>query len=123
PPDPAPRVTVQLPVYNEENVVVRLLEAVGNLDWPADRQEIQLLDEPTYRTPQVTAPVVARLRARGLDVTHLRRHGRAGYVAGAGFPGRIWMHAAAPRGRGGSERLETCSTLVTRTRSMSPRPS
>ncbi|MBW2254443.1 MAG: glycosyltransferase [Deltaproteobacteria bacterium] len=83
PPDPAPRVTVQLPVYNEENVVVRLLEAVGNLDWPADRLEIQLLDDSTDRTPEVAAPVVERLRARGLDVTHVRRHSRAEYKAGA----------------------------------------
>jgi cellulose synthase/poly-beta-1,6-N-acetylglucosamine synthase-like glycosyltransferase len=83
PPDRIPRVTVQLPVYNEENVVVRLLESVGNLDWPADRLEIQLLDDSTDRTPEVAAPVVARLQARGLDVTHIRRHSRAEYKAGA----------------------------------------
>jgi len=63
--------------------VVRLLEAVGNLDWPADRLEIQLLDDSTDRTPEVAAPVVERLRARGLDVTHVRRHSRAEYKAGA----------------------------------------
>jgi len=78
-----PRVTVQLPVYNEETVVVRLLESVGALDWPPDRLEIQLLDDSTDRTPEVAAPVIERLRRRGLSVAHIRRAVREGYKAGA----------------------------------------
>jgi cellulose synthase/poly-beta-1,6-N-acetylglucosamine synthase-like glycosyltransferase len=85
PPLPAvlPRVTVQLPVYNEATVVARLLEAVARLDWPADRLQVQLLDDSTDDTPAVAAPVIARMRARGLDVAHLRRAVREGYKAGA----------------------------------------
>jgi len=78
-----PRVTVQLPVYNEEAVVQRLLEAVGALDWPADRLQIQLLDDSTDATPVLAEATIARLRARGLDVAHLRRTVRTGYKAGA----------------------------------------
>jgi cellulose synthase/poly-beta-1,6-N-acetylglucosamine synthase-like glycosyltransferase len=88
-----PRVTVQLPVFNEEAVVARLVEAVGALDWPRDLLEIQLLDDSTDRTPDLAAPVVARLRARGLRVEHIRRVDRAGYKAGA-------LGAALPRATG-----------------------
>ena len=82
-PDVLPRVTVQLPVYNEAAVVARLVEAVGRLDWPADRLQIQLLDDSTDGTPGIAAPVIAALRARGLDATHIRRAVRDGYKAGA----------------------------------------
>ena len=40
-----PHVTVQLPVYNERNVIERLLNSVANLDWPNDKLEIQVLDD------------------------------------------------------------------------------
>src|SRR5205823_5242450 len=63
-------VTVQLPLYNEEAVAARLIEAVGALDWPADRLEIQILDDSTDATREVCAAAAARLRARGLDVQH-----------------------------------------------------
>ena len=47
PPDPPgwPMVTVQLPLYNERYVAGRLLEAAAALDYPADRLEIQVLDD------------------------------------------------------------------------------
>lgn len=64
-------------------MVARLLEAVGRLDWPADLLEIQLLDDSIDHTPEIAAPVVERLRARGLAVTHVRRTDREGYKAGA----------------------------------------
>jgi cellulose synthase/poly-beta-1,6-N-acetylglucosamine synthase-like glycosyltransferase len=78
-----PSVTVQLPVFNEATVVARLLEAVSRLDWPADRLEIQLLDDSTDGTPGIAAPIIERLCAGGLAVTHVRRTLRDGYKAGA----------------------------------------
>lgn len=78
-----PRVTVQLPVYNEENVVARLLESVARLDWPRDRIEIQLLDDSSDGTARIAASVIERLRADGLSVTHVRRGTRDGFKAGA----------------------------------------
>lgn len=82
-PSTLPRVTVQLPVFNEEAVVERLLTAVGQLDWPADLLQIQLLDDSTDNTPTLAAATIAQLRDRGLDVAHLRRTIRTGYKAGA----------------------------------------
>src|SRR5690348_9982082 len=45
-----PRVTVQLPLFNEMYVAERLLEAVLGLDYPKDRLEIQVLDDSTDET-------------------------------------------------------------------------
>lgn len=83
PADPRFRVTVQLPVYNERAVVVRLLNAAAQLDWPWDRLEIQLLDDSDDDTTQVAAEHIARLQARGVPVVHVRRPDRSGYKAGA----------------------------------------
>src|SRR5262245_19223705 len=39
-----PKVTIQLPVYNEMYVVVRLVEAACQIRYPAELLEIQVLD-------------------------------------------------------------------------------
>jgi cellulose synthase/poly-beta-1,6-N-acetylglucosamine synthase-like glycosyltransferase len=87
-PDPPPltvwpTVTVQLPIYNERYVVERLLEAVGALDYPADRLEIQVLDDSIDETTAIVADTARALAARGLSVVHLHRRERAGFKAGA----------------------------------------
>jgi len=81
-PDP-PVITVQLPVYNERNVIERLIDAACRLDWPRDRLEIQVLDDSTDDTHEVAVAAAASWRARGLDVTVLHREDRSGYKAGA----------------------------------------
>jgi cellulose synthase/poly-beta-1,6-N-acetylglucosamine synthase-like glycosyltransferase len=82
-PDPLPVVTVQLPLFNERYVAERLLAAVGALDYPRERLEIHVLDDSTDDTGAIVAAAAARLRARGLDVVHLRRSVRAGFKGGA----------------------------------------
>ncbi len=82
-PGTEPHVVVQLPVYNEENVVARLLDAVAALDWPPDRLTIQLLDDSTDATAALAEPCVARMQEAGLRVQHLRRAQRHGFKAGA----------------------------------------
>jgi cellulose synthase/poly-beta-1,6-N-acetylglucosamine synthase-like glycosyltransferase len=78
-----PRVTVQLPVFNELYVIRRLIRAVASLDYPRELLEIQVLDDSTDATTRAAAEEVARLRAEGVDITHLRRPDRRGYKAGA----------------------------------------
>ncbi len=78
-----PRVTVQLPVYNERYVVNRLIEAAAALDYPPDRLEIQVLDDSTDVTREIAARKVEELRGRGIDVVHLTREQREGFKAGA----------------------------------------
>ena len=78
-----PTVTVQLPIYNERYVARRLLEAVGALDYPADRLEIQVLDDSTDETTAIVIETAQTLAGRGLEVVHLHRRERAGFKAGA----------------------------------------
>jgi len=78
-----PTVLVQLPVYNEANVVVRILTAVAALDWPRERLRVQLLDDSSDETVAVAAATIAALRRDGVDVLHLRRAVRRGFKAGA----------------------------------------
>lgn len=78
-----PRVTVQLPIYNERYVAERLIDAVAGLDYPAARLEIQVLDDSTDDTAEIVQSAVGRLRQSGVPVAQLRRPGRAGFKAGA----------------------------------------
>ena len=83
PEDSRPLVTVQLPIYNEKYVAQRVIEAAGRLLYPADRLQIQVLDDSTDDTTVIAAMAVGVLRARGLNVEHVRRGQRTGYKAGA----------------------------------------
>jgi len=78
-----PRVTVQLPIYNEMHIVERLLTAAAALDYPQDRLEIQLLDDSTDETREIATRAVSDLRERGFDVSHVTRSDRTDYKAGA----------------------------------------
>ena len=85
PPQPAelPRITVQLPVYNELYVAERLIDAACELDYPPELLEIQVLDDSTDETRRVVEAAVERHRRRGVDVVQLHRTDREGYKAGA----------------------------------------
>ncbi len=78
-----PRVTVQLPIFNEMYVVERLLESVAAIRYPKELLEIQVLDDSTDETCAITRRAVERHRALGFDVRYLHREERTGYKAGA----------------------------------------
>ncbi len=78
-----PRVTVQLPLYNEYHVAGRLINAVAALEYPRDRLLIQILDDSDDRTVQLVRRKLDELAARGLVAQHIRRDERIGYKAGA----------------------------------------
>ncbi len=82
-PEVLPRVTVQLPLYNEMYVVERLLESVTRIRYPRELLEIQVLDDSTDETVAIARKAVARYRAEGFDIHHLHRTDRSGYKAGA----------------------------------------
>lgn len=88
---PLPRVTVQLPIYNEAGVVERLIDAVAALDYPAELLDIQLLDDSTDETVGAARERVRLWRSRGVPIEHLRRGSREGYKAGA----LAWGHRRA----------------------------
>jgi len=78
-----PRVTVQLPIFNEQYVVDRLLDAVCRLDYPKEKLDIQLLDDSTDETVEVARLLVDRYAALGNPVVYLHRDNREGFKAGA----------------------------------------
>jgi cellulose synthase/poly-beta-1,6-N-acetylglucosamine synthase-like glycosyltransferase len=78
-----PRVTVQLPIFNEMYVAERLIKAAAKLDYPADLLEIQVLDDSTDETVAIVRRLVNHLREDGLNIMHLHRTDRKGYKAGA----------------------------------------
>jgi cellulose synthase/poly-beta-1,6-N-acetylglucosamine synthase-like glycosyltransferase len=78
-----PRVTTQIPLYNEIAVARRVIEAAAHMDYPAGRHEVQVLDDSTDGTRTVVEQVAAELGAQGYDVKVVRRPGREHYKAGA----------------------------------------
>jgi len=82
-PENLPLVTVQLPVFNERFVAERLVDAVARLDWPADRLEIQVLDDSTDDTSDIASQRAAHWRGLGIRILHMRRPHRDGFKAGA----------------------------------------
>ncbi len=82
-PEALPAVTVQVPVYNERHVILRVIDAVASLDYPADRLEIQILDDSADKTTALARTRVAYYRSRGVDIEVLRRSNREGFKAGA----------------------------------------
>ncbi len=78
-----PRVTVQIPSYNEMYVMERIIDAVCSFDYPRDRLDIQVLDDSTDETQRIARDAVARWRERGLDIHYIHRENRAGFKAGA----------------------------------------
>jgi cellulose synthase/poly-beta-1,6-N-acetylglucosamine synthase-like glycosyltransferase len=78
-----PKVTVQLPVYNERSVVARLINAVAKLDYPRNRLHIQILDDSDDDTDVVVAQLVAHHSRTGLSIAHIQRPDRTWYKAGA----------------------------------------
>ncbi len=80
---PLPRVTIQLPIYNEMYVCERLIDSVCAIEYPPELLEIQLLDDSTDETCHIAAAAVERWRERGRDIHYLHRAHRKGFKAGA----------------------------------------
>ena len=78
-----PRVTVQLPIYNEMYVADRLIDTVCELDYPRELLEIQVLDDSTDETTEIAELAVRRHASRGFDISYVHRVDRRGYKAGA----------------------------------------
>ncbi len=78
-----PFVTIQLPVYNEEYVMERLLENIAKIEYPKSKLEIQVLDDSTDDSVNDTAERIKALQEAGLDIQHIRRENRQGFKAGA----------------------------------------
>jgi len=83
PPSEWPRVTIQLPIFNEKYTVERLLQSVTHLDYPADRLQIQVLDDSTDDTVDLVGKLVEDYESQGINIELIHRVDRKGYKAGA----------------------------------------
>ena len=78
-----PRVTVQLPVYNERYVVSRLIDAVCNIDYPKDKFEVQVLDDSDDDTKEIILAKINEWKREGITISRVTRDSRTGFKAGA----------------------------------------
>ena len=78
-----PKVTVQLPIFNEMYVAERVIEAAVKLDYPPELLQIQVLDDSTDETKEIAARIVSRFQQQGVNIIHIHRSDRSGYKAGA----------------------------------------
>ena len=78
-----PRITVQLPIFNEQFVVERLLDAVCRLNYPLEKLDIQVLDDSTDETVAVARGLVNHYAGKGFPVSYHHRSNREGFKAGA----------------------------------------
>ncbi|MDG1398668.1 MAG: glycosyltransferase family 2 protein [Polaribacter sp.] len=78
-----PFVTIQLPVFNELYVMERLLTNIAELEYPREKLEIQVLDDSTDESVEITAQQVSKIKSTGIDIQHIKRTNRQGFKAGA----------------------------------------
>ena len=78
-----PKVTIQLPIYNEQYVAKRLIEAVCQIEYPHSRLEIQVLDDSNDETVRICKETVQEFRQKGLNLVYVHRDQRTGFKAGA----------------------------------------
>jgi cellulose synthase/poly-beta-1,6-N-acetylglucosamine synthase-like glycosyltransferase len=78
-----PKVTIQLPIFNEKYTIERLLASVTRLEYPADKLQIQVLDDSTDDTAILTKNLVNDYKSQGINIEWIHRTDRTGYKAGA----------------------------------------
>ncbi len=78
-----PRVTVQLPMFNEDTVAERIIDASCAIDYPLDKLEIQVLDDSTDHSADIARKACEKWAAKGFPIRYLHRTNREGYKAGA----------------------------------------
>jgi len=78
-----PKVTIQLPIFNERYVIERLVDVVAQFDYPREKLEIQVLDDSTDETEEVARNCVERHQRLGAPISYLHRDNREGFKAGA----------------------------------------
>ena len=88
-----PKVTVQLPMYNEDIVAERIIDASCQIDYPLDKLEIQVLDDSTDHSADIALKACQKWAAKGFPIQYIHRENRIGYKAGA-------LEAGLPQAKG-----------------------
>ena len=80
--DSLPKITLQIPVYNEPHVVDKVIKSALNLDYPSDKLQIQILDDSTDETALLISKLLSEVNS-DFEIQHLKRETREGFKAGA----------------------------------------
>jgi len=78
-----PVVTIQLPIFNEMHVARRIIKHCCQLDYPLDKLHIQVLDDSTDKTLDISIETITHYQKQGYDIELVHRKDRKGYKAGA----------------------------------------
>jgi cellulose synthase/poly-beta-1,6-N-acetylglucosamine synthase-like glycosyltransferase len=78
-----PRITVQLPMYNEDVVAERIIKASCQIDYPLELLDIQVLDDSTDDSADIARRACQEWAAKGYPISYIHRDNRVGYKAGA----------------------------------------
>ncbi len=78
-----PRVTIQLPMFNEYYVAERLIDTTMQVRYPKNKLEVQVLDDSTDETTDLVRKKVAFYKKKGFDIKLIHRVNRQGHKAGA----------------------------------------
>jgi cellulose synthase/poly-beta-1,6-N-acetylglucosamine synthase-like glycosyltransferase len=80
-----PKVSVQLPIYNERYVAPRLLKAVVKMaeHYGKDKVQILVLDDSTDDTTQILGKEVEEFHLQGYNIDLIHRNHRDGFKGGA----------------------------------------
>ncbi len=83
PPSSWPRVTVQLPTFNERYTISRLITAVAKFDYPWDKLQVQVLDDSSDDTTTLINQLVDKYVHKGMNIEIIHRIDQSGFKAGA----------------------------------------
>lgn len=78
-----PKITVQIPLYNERMVAQRIVDSIVKLEYPSDRLQIQIVDDSNDDTCELVAERVKFYQTQGINIEHVQRTNRQGFKAGA----------------------------------------
>lgn len=78
-----PKVTIQLPMFNEYYVAERLIDTTMAVRYPKNKLEVQVLDDSTDETTDLVRKKVAFYKKKGYDIKLIHRVNRQGHKAGA----------------------------------------
>jgi len=78
-----PRVTIQLPLYNERYVLERLIDETVKVEYPRELLQIQVLDDSTDDTHEYAQALCERYATIGHPIEYIHRTNRHGFKAGA----------------------------------------
>lgn len=78
-----PKVCIQLPIYNEGEIVERLLKNIAQINYPTEALEIQVLDDSTDDSLEKNQALVKQLQQDGIPIQHFHRKKRTAFKAGA----------------------------------------